>query len=194
MAQENAVYSYTARRIAQLSTGSGGQKGALAELRRGVGKTPGEEPGLWGEFLLDLPEELYGNQGEPSWAEWAIYTALTLFALHQQGRDPAKDSVSVQDQGLGKAAASLIRNEDDRQRILRRFQMIVTSGSVQELSYHLRGLVQLLKAGGIGMDYPALAKDLYYWQNPARTNRVKLKWGQDFYGGFRVPSTKEEEP
>ena len=59
-------------------------RAALAELRRGVGKKPGDIPQLWGYFLQDMPEEFFGNK-EPSKAEWAIYTALTLFALHQQG-------------------------------------------------------------------------------------------------------------
>ena len=59
----------------------------LAELRRGVGRAPGEKPMLWGTILTNLPEEFYGRNGEPSRAEWAIYIALTMFALHQQGHD-----------------------------------------------------------------------------------------------------------
>ena len=38
------------------------QKAALATMRKGIGHAPGELPELWGEFLLDLPEEmLQGN-------------------------------------------------------------------------------------------------------------------------------------
>ena len=39
---------------------------------------------MWGALLADMPEQLQGSNG-PSKAEWAVYTALTLFALHQQG-------------------------------------------------------------------------------------------------------------
>lgn len=59
----------------------------LAELRHGVGHIPGDIPALWGTFLTGLPEELYGRSGNISYAEWAVYIALTMFALHQQGHD-----------------------------------------------------------------------------------------------------------
>ena len=35
-----------------------GAKAQLAQLRRGVGKRPGELPELWGMFLKNMPEEL----------------------------------------------------------------------------------------------------------------------------------------
>ena len=193
MAPHKAVFNYTAYSISRLSAGAGGQKAALAELRRGIGKEPGEDPGLWGAFLLDLPEELSGKDGEPSRGEWAIYIALTLYALHQQGKDPAVDSVNEKGQDLGKAAASLAKDEEDRKRILRRFNAMVTSADMRELSNHLRGLIQLMKANGVKLGYPARAADLYWWQIPSQTNRVKLKWGQDFYGTFREPITTEED-
>lgn len=57
------------------------RRAELAELRRGVGRQPGDLPALWGALLADMPEQLQGSNG-PSKAEWAVYTALTLFALH----------------------------------------------------------------------------------------------------------------
>ena len=59
------------------------RRAELAELRRGVGRQPGDLPALWGALLADMPEQLQGSNG-PSKAEWAVYTALTLFALHQR--------------------------------------------------------------------------------------------------------------
>ena len=43
----------------------------LAELRRGVGRQPGDLPALWGALLADMPEQLQGSNG-PSKAEWAV--------------------------------------------------------------------------------------------------------------------------
>ena len=54
-------------------------------LRRGIGKMPGDIPELWNILFDGLPEELMSKVGDPSYAEWSIYTALTLYALHQQG-------------------------------------------------------------------------------------------------------------
>lgn len=59
----------------------------LAMLRRGVGKKPGDLPELWGILFGDLPEEFLSVSGEPTREEWAVYTALTLYALHQQGSE-----------------------------------------------------------------------------------------------------------
>ena len=63
------------------------RKAALANLRRGVGRVPGDLPELWGSFLLGMPQELQSINGEPTRAEWSIYLALTLYAMHQQGNE-----------------------------------------------------------------------------------------------------------
>ena len=78
----------------------------LAELRRGVGRQPGELPALWGSFLAEMPEELRGTDG-PSKAEWAIYLALTLYALHQQGANRAEGSMNQPGKTLGGAVRRL---------------------------------------------------------------------------------------
>ena len=54
-----------------------GAKAQLAQLRRGVGKRPGELPELWGMFLKNMPEELMGRNGDPSYGEWAIEIKIT---------------------------------------------------------------------------------------------------------------------
>ena len=44
----------------ELDTKSAGTsaEAELANLRRGVGKVPGELPELWGSFLQEMPDEL----------------------------------------------------------------------------------------------------------------------------------------
>lgn len=181
------VRQYTLRQLARLDKQRHDSQGraAMAHLRRGVGHIPGELPALWGSFLAGLPEELRSLNGEPSYAEWAIYTALTLYALHQQGKT---DSVQVEDVSLGKAALRLAGGgEDDRQRkdnlqrIWRRLNLVAQADDMQEMSYRLRQLVTLLKAGGVGLDYAMLAADLFEYQFEATANRVRLRWGQDFF-------------
>lgn len=144
MSKIDDVRNYTYRQIQflirQKETSVG--KAMLANLRRGIGKTPGELPELWGAFLNEMPSELYGNSGMPSEGEWAVYIALTLFALHQQGN---AEPVHCEKVSLGTAAARLMneKTEEERGRILRRFGPVVTAKSMQELSHHLRGLIQL---------------------------------------------------
>lgn len=63
MSKIDDVRNYTYRQIQflirQKETSVG--KAMLANLRRGIGKTPGELPELWGAFLNEMPSELYGN-------------------------------------------------------------------------------------------------------------------------------------
>ena len=81
------VRTYTEQRLRRLQNLPDNQRRAeLAKLRRGVGHRPGELPELWGSFLLGMPEGFQGNNG-PTAAEWAVYLALTLYAVHQQGND-----------------------------------------------------------------------------------------------------------
>ena len=153
---------------------------------------PGEMPQLWGFFLDGMPEEWMGDR-DPSRTEWAVYTALTLFALHQQGQDPEKEWMSQSGATLGKSAARLIGSEEDEGRISRRFYALATAASMEELSHHMRGMVQLLCSKGIPLDYPALAEDLFWYQQPKFQAQVRLRWGQDFYRRTLTEQTAETE-
>lgn len=183
------VRQYTQRQISRLDKQRGDSQGraAMAHLRRGIGSKPGEQPMLWGSFLAGMPEELYSPSGEPSRAEWAVYTALTLYALHQQGRG---DSVQAEGVSLGSAALRLAGNsEEERERVWRRLNLVAQADDMQEMSYRLRQMVTLLKAGGVGLDYALLAADLFDYQFDSAANRVRLRWGQDF---FRMNKNDEE--
>ncbi|MCI5956916.1 MAG: type I-E CRISPR-associated protein Cse2/CasB [Clostridiales bacterium] len=188
------VAAYTARRIEALwrERENGASKAALAELRRGIGHVPGELPKLWGQFLMDLPEEMLSRTGEPSREEWAVYTALTLWALHQQGQETSMHAKGV---SLGEAAAGLLESRDDLERVWRRLNVVAQAEDMPAMAYHLRSLVQLLKASGTGMDYAGLAGDLYDFQRPETIDQARLRWGQAFFHTVseRFPIKKEEQ-
>lgn len=172
------VEKFVRHKIKQLAFGSDSAR-ALAELRRGIGKEPGDQPQLWGYFLEEMPDEMMGNN-EPSRAEWAIYTALTLFALHQQGYNPNSSLMDCEGVSFG-SAVSKMKTPDNKESLDRRFRIISTSAGMEELSNHLRSMIQLLKGEGIGLDYGMLASDLYRFQFPELASRVRLKWGEDYY-------------
>lgn len=156
-------------------------KATLAHLRRGIGKTPGEIPELWGIFLNELPERLTSNNGIPTSAEWAVYISMTLFAMHQQGKS---DSVHSEGISFGKAVAGLMDENSDgeRVRIMRRFAPIITAKDMPEFSHHMRCMVQLLRTkDNIRLDYAKLAEDIYDFQYEESRKKVQLRWGQDFY-------------
>lgn len=197
------VKMYTAQRLHRLQELPDNQRRAeLAKLRRGIGHAPGERPELWGSFLLEMPEEFQSSSG-PSAAEWAVYLALTLYAVHQQGNDRL---MNCPGSTLGRAVRQLaerntaIGQDWTEASVLRRFNALATAEEITEISHHLRGMIQLLRAakdGGIPLDYPQLAADLYelqctdprYPQIPAN---VRLRWGQDLYRDQK-PASEEKE-
>ena len=81
--------AFVKRKIAWLceARNESAARAEMAKLRRSIGKAPGSVPDIWKMTLEDLPEELLGKGYAPSRGEWAVYTAIVLFALHQQGKD-----------------------------------------------------------------------------------------------------------
>ena len=143
------VKLYAAQQLHRLQALPDNQRRAeLAKLRRGIGHAPGDLPELWGSFLLEMPESFQGRSA-PSAAEWAVYLALTLYALHQQG----EENVSMNEKGctLGRAVRLLAQNSAaaaqdwTESSVLRRFNALATADSMPEVSHYLRGMVQLFR-------------------------------------------------
>lgn len=167
------------------------RRAALANLRRGVGRTPGELPELWGSFLQEMPPEFFNQNGNATAAEWAVYLALTLFALHQQSQEKSMWADGV---GIGQAVRQLSnKQKEDPQEsgAFKRFSALITADNIEEVSHHLRGLIQLLRREGLPLDYPQLAFDLFELQFPGSAPRVKLRWGQDYF--YQPNETQDEQ-
>ena len=82
------VKEYTKRKLFYLANASEGKNRALlAEIRKGIGKSPGEDPKLWGILFEGMPDDMMSQNEESTYAEWAVYISITLYALHQQGKD-----------------------------------------------------------------------------------------------------------
>lgn len=196
--QADAVYAETVKRLHRLlSTDPGTERATLAELRHSVGSNPGDNPGLWGMIFDGLPESMLGKQGRPSKEEWAIYSALTLYAVHQQGNDTQKKNMNTKGVSLGKAACDLVYSsnnpEEERDRVSRRFNQIALADDIEALTYYLRTFIPILRGKDIGLDYPMLARDIYLCQSDGGRNAVSLKWGQDFYSLNREEEEKNEK-
>lgn len=181
------VKKLTQQKVENLLAESPWSRAMLAKLRRGVSRQLGEKPELYEILLGDVPEELYSKGDNPSYAEWAIYTALTLFALHQQGKEhPMSVGGNPENKhtgnSLGAAVGYLVKKHRERElAIKRRFDAVATANEFTELAHHARGIIQLLRAGDITLDYPRFAEDLYWFQFDETRNRIRLRWGEDYY-------------
>ena len=170
----------------------------LAKLRRGVGKQIEDSPESWMITLMDLPPELLGkggsNQFKPSPSENAIHAALSLFALHCRGND--SKSIMSND-SFAKSCCRLIEpSRSNEAAVSRRFDMILSADSFEELTYHIRGMVTMMSSSipTIGFDYRSFSEDLYNIQFQDSRRSTLLRWGQEFYTNINKQfSTKEEK-
>ncbi len=193
MSKADMVSECTMKAIGRLNPDSPTYAASMAKLRRGVGKSLADAPEVWSLIIPDLPDELTDTSrdgSEETEAESAVFTAMTLYALHQQGNT---QSVLRKGESFGAAAGRLRKKEgdDEDKALTRRFNTVITSSEMTELAHHVRGLIQLMKSSdkNIGLDYPQFAKDLYNYQFPDGRKKVILRWGQDFY----KINDKEEE-
>ena len=161
----------------------------LAKLRRSAGTQPGKDANVWEVTLGRLPDDMSWYERER--AEWAIHTALTLYALHQQGKD---DCISADGVDFGTAVQLIVDpDKSNEQGVRRRFNAFATAGSLEELSRHARSLVQLMKAKGAKLDYPRFAQDLYWYQAETLRDRTRMKWGRHFYSYCKNNNDNSEE-
>lgn len=158
---------------------------AMAALRHAVGREPGEVPGIWNLTIAGVRQ---GVGDDPSPDENAVHDAIVLYALHQQSRSRPMHQRGA---SLGRSVRQLAGLEE-QPAIRRRFDAAVTAQSYNELRYHLRGLVSLLRSADISTDYGELASDLLDFQREGGVVRVRRRWARDFSARFGEPSNGED--
>ena len=188
MSEKTTVYSFVISKIAALEKDTPWSKAMLAKLRRGIGKHPGATPEIWAITLADAPEEWHSSRLNPSREENAVHAALTLYALHRQGKDHSMSVSGKTDKGInvgdsiGGATARLIKPDNSNlDAVKRRFDVMATATDFLELAYHAKGIIQLLNNDDKKLDYPRFASELYAYQIPGRADGIRLRWGEDFY-------------
>lgn len=170
----------------QLQTPSG--KATLARLRHSIGRPINEAKEVWPILFENLPEKFLSQDREESFEEISILTAVQLYSLHQQGV-----SQSVYEKGLDSHqnvgnSLKKLRKGDDTTAVDRRFNVMITSSTFEELIYHLRHLIMLLKtkSSETKVDYARLSNDLYWflrdYQGTTRLNWARQYYKQEFKG------------
>ncbi|WP_406490755.1 type I-E CRISPR-associated protein Cse2/CasB [Streptomyces sp. NBC_01604] len=159
------------------------QAGAhMAALRSGAGRQAGAVPAMWPFYRTRISSQLR-NRGALTRDLMAEHAALTVFGMHQQGRDTRMHTPGF---SPGSACRLLLARDSgaDRTAIERRLGALLTSVETGELTQHLRGLVPLLRRAGIGLDYDALRVALRRWDDPQRPDeqaRIRSRWDRDFH-------------
>ncbi len=156
------------------------QRGALADLRRGLGKPPGTESLTFPHVIPYLPEGLNKQQ------EQSYFLIASLFALHP---------MSVSDGNFGSHCADLGRargGEDGKPppNVERRFIALLATPT-QSLYRALQPLVNLLKSENIRICWVRLLRDLQRWNYADARIDVRREWAGEFWKRA-VPETDPE--
>jgi CRISPR system Cascade subunit CasB len=146
-------------------------RGALAALRRGLGRPSGAAQEMFQYVIRWLPAEAGPRQEE------AYFLVASLFAYHPQ---PG---------GVGNLGHCFSRARDSGvsdMAIERRFTALL-SAHPDDLPFYLRQAVSFLKSKGIPIDWHQLFADIQAWNHPK--GYIQKQWARAFWSG---PTKKED--
>jgi len=144
-------------------------RGALADLRSGLGRAPGEAPRMHKHVVPFL-----GDRARTS-DRW-FYVVGALFAWHPRPEGGGS---------LGESFGGLRRGDGISDSAEARFVALLGSHSY-DLPGRLREAIGLLRSAAIAPDWLRLLRDLTQWDHPDRY--VQLRWARDFYRQPRAPA------
>ncbi len=153
-------------------------RGALAALRRGLGKPLGEAPEMYPYVMPLLGGRVSDRQEE------AFFIVAGLFGLHQRSWAGTEDG-----RGFSNMGASLALLKDGKQdpAIERRFVALLNAHP-DDLAEHLRSLVSLLASKDAPIDWGQLLADIRRWDWEGQP--VQREWARAFWAdGAARPAT-----
>jgi len=149
-------------------------RGALAALRRGLGRPAGHAPTMFPYVVPFVPPKA------SEWQEEAYYLIAALFGFYP---------VSTRIGNMGSHFAQLRRQKNDGQAVERRF-IALLAAHPDDLNIHLRQAVGLLRSGEVPVNWSQLLRDTLSWNNPDWRADVHRRWATAFWGG---PQTATSE-
>ena len=144
-------------------------RAALADLRSGLGLTPGEASRMHRHVVPYLDD-----RDRPS-DHW-FYVIGALFAYHPE---------HVPGESIGARFGRLRRADGISESAEARLVALLRSHP-DDLPDRLRQAIGVLRAQQMPVDYTRLLRDLVYWDAPDRP--VQLNWARDFYRTQTAPA------
>ena len=155
------------------------ERGALATLRRGLGRPPGEAP----EMHRYVASWAGGEKSRRR--EDVYYLVAALFAYH-----PVQWNAQNGQSNLGASFARLSKADGISQEGIERRFTALLSAHVEDLHVQLRHAVSLLRSKEIPVDWRQLLYDLRRWQQEERW--VQRNWAKAFWGEITQDSKDED--
>jgi CRISPR system Cascade subunit CasB len=133
---------------------------ALARLRRGLGKRPGDAVEM---LPLVVP---YLREGADRWEREAFFLVGALFAVHPT---PSFERMTM---------GTVCRELGDHDSAERRFMALLRC-PVERLPFYLRQVVKHAERQQVPINYYRLLHDLLLWNHPWRS--VQRRWAEDYW-------------
>lgn len=166
-------------------------KALLANMRNSADKDISNNVDALAYVFSNLSYGEDDRYGELSYMEQAIFTAIQMYAIHQQSNvesvlkfgnedeNESREKKKKYKANIGDALATL--RSDESESIDKRFNAMITATNFNKLSYHLRQMIKILKSKSEAkVDYAKLAEDLY-WFMIGRKEEVRLSWARSYY-------------
>ena len=144
-------------------------RGALAALRRGLGKTPGAAAEAHRFVVPWLPPQA------GVWEEDAYYLVASLFALHPVSW--RRDAENPRPTDFG-ASMDRLAAATNRESVERRFTGLLNAHAA-DLAEHLRHAVAQLRSREVPVDWARLLRDVKSWNRG--DCRVQRRWARSFW-------------
>lgn len=189
----NKIRNKADRIITAIQADAKPDKGALAALRTSKSITDPGATVVWPYILANLDEQDLSRTGTPTREEIAVYTAIRLYAIYQQGVEQLlytpyyKRNDGDKTLTLFQAMAGIQNAGDDATALRRQITQVLATTNFETTINSLTRLVGVLKGKKTGavVDFAQLAEDIFWYQTGYKSaNKVRLQWGQDFYRSF----------
>jgi CRISPR system Cascade subunit CasB len=142
------------------------ERAALAALRRGLGKRPGEAAEMF-PYVIPFCGHLKDREQDN------YFLVAALFALHQGASGPS----DARRNNLGSSFQALAEKTSSAS-IERRFVALLNA-TREDLDEHLRHAASLLKAHEVSVNWAQLLHDLTGWSWESRD--VQRRWAQGYW-------------
>lgn len=148
-------------------------RGSLAELRRGLGKSPGTAASMFPHVAPFVPD-----QAVRSHTDAPYYVIAALFATHLKHTDSqATLGTGLKQMGVSKSGEQPPSNE-------LRFRALLRATGVNA-PQHLQRIVGMFRSREISLNYHVLLQHLLHWDHPERW--VQRRLALDFWASQDLP-------
>ena len=162
-------------------------RGALAALRRGLGKPPGTAREMDRHVLPYLPSETGLPASTREKQENAYYQVGALFAYWHQGENSVAENLPG---NMGASLRALVdretaegRGREDAEKRVERHLVALLNCHQDDLPDHLRHTIGLLKSKDIPINWLQLLNDVQSWHWESRD--VQRSWARQFWRNFQ---------